>query len=153
MRIQKFHQKCKKSRKYTLFYVIIVKLGVWYYRIRFLSRFMISVKYLGMHLEDTYSEEAWTTVKYSQNFNNWLLSSRSKLSCYNKILIYKIMMKLVWTYGLQSCGLAKNSSIHIIRLFQNKVIRQVILAPKLDYTSRHQSDKCPRRNLKNRCEL
>lgn len=58
----------------------------------------------------------------------WLLSTVSKVSTFNKILLYDLILKLVWTYVLQLWGPTKNSKIQIIQRFQNKVLRQAIFA-------------------------
>ena len=59
----------------------------------------------------------------------WLLDRKSKLSLENKILIYKAILKPVWTYGIQLWGVAAKSNINIIQQFQSKVLRMVPHAP------------------------
>ena len=55
----------------------------------------------------------------------WLIGRHSTLSIYNKLLIYKQVLKPVWTYGIQLCGY----NIEIIQRFQNKVLRTIVNAP------------------------
>jgi len=45
----------------------------------------------------------------------WLLGRRSKLSLENKLLLYKCVLKPVWTYGIQLWGCAKPSHTQIIQ--------------------------------------
>ena len=54
---------------------------------------------------------------------NWLIAKNAKLSLENKILIYKAILKPVWTYGVQLWGVAAQSKIDIIQGFQSKVLR------------------------------
>ena len=50
----------------------------------------------------------------------WLIGCRSNLSTQNKITLYKAVIKLVWTYGIQLWGTASNSDIEILQRFQLK---------------------------------
>ena len=59
----------------------------------------------------------------------WLLGWNTELSVKNKILIYRQILKPVWTYGIELWGCTKKSNIEIIQKFQNKVIRSIINAP------------------------
>ena len=47
----------------------------------------------------------------------------------NKILIYRQILKPVWTYGIKLWGCTKKSNIEIIQKFQNKVLRSIVNAP------------------------
>jgi hypothetical protein len=66
---------------------------------------------------------------------SWLLGRKSKLSLENKILIYKCILKPIWTYGIQLCGCAKPSNTKIIQRLQSKVQRTITNAPW--YVSNH----------------
>jgi len=59
----------------------------------------------------------------------WLLGRNSSLSLHNKLLLYKQILKPVWTYGIQLWGHNKRSNIDIIQRFQNKVLRNIFNAP------------------------
>jgi hypothetical protein len=50
----------------------------------------------------------------------WLLRRRSKLSLSNKLLIYKVAIKPIWTYGIQLWGAASTSNIETLERFQSK---------------------------------
>jgi hypothetical protein len=54
---------------------------------------------------------------------------KSKLSTNNKLLIYKVILKPVWTYGIQLWGTTSNSNIKILERFWSKVLRLIVDAP------------------------
>jgi hypothetical protein len=59
----------------------------------------------------------------------WLLGRKSKLSTSNKLLIYKTILKPIWTYGIQLWGTASTSSTEILERFQSKALRMIVDAP------------------------
>jgi hypothetical protein len=59
----------------------------------------------------------------------WLLGHKSKLSITSKLLIYKVILKPIWTYGIQLWGTTSNSNIDILERFQSKVLRLIVDAP------------------------
>jgi hypothetical protein len=59
----------------------------------------------------------------------WLLGRKSKLSVSNKLLIYKAILKPIWTYGIQLWGTTSNSNIAILERFQPKVLCLIVNAP------------------------
>lgn len=93
-----------------------------------------SAKYLGMTLdvklrwnEHVKKKKSCLEIKY--NSLKWLLGRHSSLSVQNKLLIYKQVLKPVWTYGIQLWGCACQQSINVIQRFQNKVLRNIVNAP------------------------
>ena len=58
-----------------------------------------------------------------------ILGRNSSLSLHNKLLLYKQILKPIWTYGIQLWGCTKQSNIDIIQCFQNKVLRNMVIAP------------------------
>lgn len=94
----------------------------------------LNAKYLGMTLD---AKLRWKThvkkkraelgLKYRQHY--WLLGRNSKLSVYNKIVIYNQVLKPVWLYGIQLWGCASDNNIKCIQTFQNKVLRNIVNAP------------------------
>jgi hypothetical protein len=56
----------------------------------------------------------------------WLLGRESKLSTNNKLLIYKVILKPIWTYGIQLWGTTPNSKIEILERFQSKVLQIIV---------------------------
>jgi hypothetical protein len=59
----------------------------------------------------------------------WLLRGRSTLNLSNKLLIYKVAIKPIWTYGIQLWGAASTSNIEILERFQSKALRLITNAP------------------------
>jgi len=45
----------------------------------------------------------------------WLVRRKSALSIHNKLMLYKQILKAVWTYGIQMWGCTKQSNIGIIQ--------------------------------------
>jgi len=45
----------------------------------------------------------------------WILGRHFPLSLLNKALIYKVILKLVWNYGIELWGCASSSNIEIIQ--------------------------------------
>lgn len=92
------------------------------------------VKYLGMHLDRhlTWHAHIWNKRQHlNLKFNKmyWLFSHNSHLTTENKLLLYKTILKPVWTYGIQLWGSASNSNIEILQRFQSKVLRKILNAP------------------------
>ena len=61
----------------------------------------------------------------------WSLVSSSSLlySLENKLLIYKTVLKPIWTYGIALWGCASKSNISIIQRYQSKLLRIITNAP------------------------
>jgi hypothetical protein len=59
----------------------------------------------------------------------WLLGRKSHLTTSNKLIINKIMLKLMWTYGIQLWGTASTSNIEILECFQSETLRMTADAP------------------------
>jgi len=55
---------------------------------------------------------------------------RSQLSLENKLLVYKVILKPVCTYGIQLWGTASNSNLEILERFQSKVLGIITDAPR-----------------------
>ena len=70
----------------------------------------------------------------------WLIDKSSKMSLDCKLLIYKTIIKPVWTYGIQLWGIAAKSNIQIIQRFQNKVLGIISNAPWYISNDRIHSD-------------
>ena len=47
----------------------------------------------------------------------------------NKLLVYKVILKPVWAYGIQLWDTASNSNLEILERFQSKVLRIITEAP------------------------
>jgi len=93
------------------------------------------VKYLGLHLDQRLT---WNThiqakrrqldIKFRQLL--WFLGRNSKLSLNNKLLLYKVVSKPIWSYGDQLWGCAKPTRLKIIQRFQSKFLRNMVNAPR-----------------------
>ena len=59
----------------------------------------------------------------------WLLGRHSQLSLPNQLLLYKCILKPVWTYGIQLWGCAKPSHTQILQRLQSKILRSLANAP------------------------
>jgi hypothetical protein len=72
-----------------------------------------------------------TRKQLGLSFNKmyWLLGRKSKLSINNKLLIYKVILKPIWTYGIQLRSTTSNSNIEILERFQSKVLRLILDTP------------------------
>jgi hypothetical protein len=83
----------------------------------------------------TLTRESSGTNTFSQNGNPRNrphqngLGRKSKLSTSNKFLIYKTILKPIWTYGIQLWGTASNSNIEILERFHSKALRMIVDAP------------------------
>jgi hypothetical protein len=47
----------------------------------------------------------------------------------NKLLIYKVILTPIWTYGIKFWGTIYNSNIEILERFQSKILRLIVAAP------------------------
>ena len=52
----------------------------------------------------------------------WIIGRKSQLSLANKLLVYKVILKPIWTYGVQLWGSASHSNVEILERFQLKVL-------------------------------
>lgn len=93
-----------------------------------------TVRYLGMHLDKRLTWKKHIQSKRDElnmRFKNiyWLMARNSKLSTDNKLLIYKMILKPIWTYGLQLWGSACDSSLNIMQRMQNGILRTIANVP------------------------
>jgi hypothetical protein len=91
-------------------------------------------KYLGMHMDHKLSRRDHTVKKRKQvelkvKELSWLLGRKSQLSIANKLLVYKTIIKPIWTYGIELWGCASKSSQAILQKAQSKILRIITNAP------------------------
>ena len=86
-----------------------------------------TAKYLGMTLdaklkwkEHVVMKKQELNIKFRKFY--WLLGRNTERSVKNKILIYRQILKPVWTYGIELWGCTKKSNIEMIQKFRNKVL-------------------------------
>jgi hypothetical protein len=92
------------------------------------------VKYLSIHLDRRLTCRKHITTNRKQldlqlRKLYWILGRKSHLSLENKLLVYKGILKHIWTYGVQLWGTASNSNIDILERFQSKDLRIITDAP------------------------
>jgi hypothetical protein len=93
------------------------------------------VKYLGLQLNRRLTWHKQTLAKRKQlgstltHSLSLLLGRKSKLSTSNKLLIYKTILKPIWTYGIQLLGTASTSNIEILERSQSKALRIIVDTP------------------------
>ena len=93
-----------------------------------------SAKYLGLTLDAKLRWKEHIKIKVRQlNITykklQWMIGRKSSLSIHNKLLLYKQILKPIWTYGIQLWGCSKKSNVMLIQKFQNKVLRDIVDAP------------------------
>jgi hypothetical protein len=66
-------------------------------------------------------------LKFKQLY--WLLSRKLPLSLENKVLVYKVVIKPIWTCGIELWGCTSNSSIAILQRCQSKILGSMTDAP------------------------
>jgi hypothetical protein len=59
----------------------------------------------------------------------WLLGHKSNLSTNNKLLLYKAILKPIWTNGIQLWRTASTSNIENLERFQLKTLHMIVDAP------------------------
>jgi hypothetical protein len=90
------------------------------------------VKYLSMHLDRrlTWAKHIkFKTAEPKAKQMHWLPGRRLTLSIETKLLLYKAVLKPIWTYGIQLWDTASNSNIEILQRFQFRALRSILNAP------------------------
>jgi hypothetical protein len=92
------------------------------------------VKYLGLYLDQKLTWQKHIKTK-RQHLNlkvqqmSWFLGRKSKLSLENKILVYKCILKPIWTYRIQLWGCTKPLNMKVLQRFQPNILRSITSAP------------------------
>lgn len=60
---------------------------------------------------------------------NWLIGPNSALELDYKVLLYKSVIKPIWTYGIQLWGTASASNVAKLQRRQSKLLRLITGAP------------------------
>lgn len=89
-----------------------------------------STKYLGLTLDAKlrYKEHILKKKKeiiLKSRKMYWLLGKNSKLPLHTKTLLYKTMLRPIWSYACQIWGCTANSNLKIIEVVQNKILRTI----------------------------
>jgi hypothetical protein len=85
--------------------------------------------YLGITLDSKLTWRPHILKKCKQMDLNWFIGKESCLSHSNKLLVYKTVIKRIWTYGFQLWGTACKSTVDIIQRAQSKLLRSITAAP------------------------
>ena len=80
-------------------------------------------------IADSHGERTRKQLDLSFKRMYWIIGRRSELSLENKLLLYKTILKPIWTYGIPVWGTASHSNIEILQSFQNEVLRTIVNAP------------------------
>lgn len=93
-----------------------------------------SVKYLGFHLDRRLTWKNHIKCKRDEinhRFKSlyWLMRRNSALSADNKLLIYKSVLKPIWTYGIQLWSVASKTNIACLQRVQNAILREIVNGP------------------------
>jgi len=87
------------------------------------------VRYLGVNIDRRLTWSAHIKNK-TRTLNDRFRLLRPFLTSKNiKLLLYKLLLRPIWSYGLQLWGLAKVSNTNRIQRFQSKVLRVISKAP------------------------
>ena len=60
---------------------------------------------------------------------SWLSNARSQLSLDSKLIVYKAILRPIWTYGIELWGCSKPSNAKILQTFQSKMLRIISSTP------------------------
>jgi hypothetical protein len=71
----------------------------------------------------------WKQLRMMLTKMYWLHGLKSKLCTSNKIVIYKAILKPVWTYGIHLRGTASTSHTQILECLQSKTLHMIFDAP------------------------
>lgn len=92
------------------------------------------VKYLGLHLDQRLTWKAHIKAKRQQlnlktRSMHWLIGRKSQLTIKSKLLLYKVILTPIWSYGIELWGCSKPSNTKILQSFQSKTLRILADAP------------------------
>ena len=92
-----------------------------------------SARYLGLHLDSRLKWGLHIKKKVAQlrlKFSDmqWLIGRKSRLPLHIKLLLYKSMLRPVWSYGCQLWGCAAKSNLDKIEVIQMKILRSIAKA-------------------------
>jgi hypothetical protein len=72
---------------------------------------------------------------YHNKRDKLVKSKKSRLSIENKLLIYKAVIKPIWSYGIELWGCVSKSNIVIMQRSRSKILRAIANAPR--YITNH----------------
>jgi hypothetical protein len=92
------------------------------------------VKYLGLWLDQRLTWKYHLKVKRIQlnarlKALYWIVRKKSKLCLRQKLLLYKSLIRPLWTYGLELFGTSARSNLRTLESLQSKFLRLAVGAP------------------------
>jgi len=92
------------------------------------------VRYLGLSIDRRLTWNPHIKLKRQELKRRFsllykLIGRNSTLSTQNKLLLYKTVLRPIWTYGLELWGSAKASNIKKIQSVQSQILRAIVNAP------------------------
>jgi hypothetical protein len=93
-----------------------------------------AVTYLGLHFDSRLNWKEHIARKRIQIYLkskeiNWLIGKKSHLSIENKLLIYKAVIKPIWSYGRELWVCANKSNIVIMQRSRSRILRTIAKHP------------------------
>jgi hypothetical protein len=93
-----------------------------------------TVRYLGLHLDSRLTWKQHIAKKRRQIDQkvkdlHWIIGSNTNTSLDSKVLIYKTIIRPIWTYGIELWGCASKSNIAIMQRRQSRILRMITNAP------------------------
>ena len=85
-------------------------------------------------MERTYRQKQKTN-RLKNKRNQLVNRKKSHPSTENKLLIYKAVIKPIWSYGTELCGCASKSDNVILQRSQSKILRAITNVPR--YVTNH----------------
>jgi len=92
------------------------------------------VRYLGLFLDKRLTWNPHTRQKRTELKRRFLqlyrlIGRHSKMNLHNKLLIYKTLLRPIWTYGLELWGSTKPSNSQKIQSIQSRILRTITNSP------------------------
>lgn len=93
-----------------------------------------TAKYLGIHLDTRLTwkhhirkkaEQIRHKIRHKIRQMHWLIGRKSKLELYHKRLLYVMILRPIWTYGIQIWGSTSDTNCMIVQRLQNVIIRTI----------------------------
>jgi hypothetical protein len=74
-----------------------------------------------------FSQKKKTDLKVEELY--WSIERKSPASLESKVLLYKTIIKPIWTYGIELLGCASKSHITKMQRSQSKILQMITNAP------------------------
>jgi len=88
-------------------------------------RWVVSFTLLPLYFQESRRNSMSRKIELKVKELYWLLGRKSQLSIENKLLMYKTIIKPIWTYDIEIWGCASKSSQAILQKAQSKIQRMI----------------------------